>query len=135
MGYCMDQGDTQFRIKADKKHAAWEATRPLLQESTKMGGYGYSGGQTTRHYSWVDAADFQMSKTIEGVLEAWRWEPEVDEKTGDIVGVSFRGEKLGDDEVLWKAIAPFVESGSFIAMNGEDGGAWCWRFTDGKFTS
>ena len=135
MGYCMDQGATQFRILAKNKHEAWKATRPLLKESPKMGGYSYTGGQTTRHYSWVDAADFQVSKTIEGVLEAWRWEADVDEATGDISYVHFRGEKLGDDEVLWRAIAPFVESGSYIEMNGEDGGAWCWRFVDGKFTA
>lgn len=132
MGYCMNQGAVQFCIKAAKKHAAWKATRPLLEETTKMGGYSYSGSKTTRHWSWVDMGDFQMSKTIEGVLEAWRWEPEVDEKTGDVIGLEFHGEKLGDDEVLWKAIAPFVESGSFIEMHGEDGGQWTWNFVDGK---
>src|SRR5690606_21320852 len=60
-------------------------------------------------------------------LDAWRWVPER-EATGDIVGLRFRGERLGDDRVLFEAIAPFVEPGSFIEMVGEDGAIWRWTF-------
>ena len=42
--------------------------------------------------------------------------------------IYFDGEKLGDDAILFEAIAPYVKKGSFIEMNGEDGCIWQWQF-------
>lgn len=133
MGYRMDQGETKFRIKAENKTRAHQAVRALLKETGKMGGSSSSPvGGLTRHFSWVDMDDLRTAKTLEAQLEAWRWEPDVEEETGDVVDLHFRGEKLGDDKTLFAAIAPFVESGSLIQMSGEDGGSWRWCFDDGK---
>jgi len=127
MGYCMSQGDTKFRIKAANKAAALEAVRALAKDGARMS---YYNGRE-RRFSWVTTDDFTLAKTLEVALEAWRWPAVVDEKTGDIVGIEHHGEKLGDDPVLWDAIAPFVESGSYIQMSGEDGNVWRWCFKDG----
>jgi len=43
----------------------------------------------------------------------------------------FLGEKIGDEEVLWRAIAPFVVSGGRIDMYGEDDNRWRYVFQDG----
>lgn len=133
MGYGMDQREAVFTIKKENKSDALKAIRALAKEAGKMsGGSWLSTSRETRHFSWVDM-EFVRAKTLEVALEAWRWEPVVDEKTGDITSLTFLGEKLGDDQVLWKAVAPFVESGSYISMYGEDGSNWVWRFVDGKF--
>jgi len=131
MGYCMDQGETKFHVKAENKAKAHQAVRSLLKETAKMGGESSFGGVVTCSFCWVDMDDFRAAKTLDAQLMTWRWEAEA---TGDIVGLDFRGEKLGDDEVLLKALAPFVESGSFIQMSGEDGHSWRWCFDDGKLS-
>jgi hypothetical protein len=58
---------------------------------------------------------------------AWRWYLEEDSK-GNVVGIQFNGEKLGDDNILFEALGPFVQKGSFIQMQGEDGTMWRWTF-------
>lgn len=120
MGYCVDQGETKFLIKAENKTKAHRAVHALLKKMPR--------------YSWIDMGELAAAKTIEDQLEAFRWEAGTDEETGDVVDLLFRGEKLGDDELLLKTIAPFVESGSFIQMNGEDGACWRWCFVDGKLS-
>ena len=109
----MDQGETKFRIKAENKAKAHQAVRGLLAKTSKMSGFASSGSSVTRHFSWVDMDELRTTKTIEGQLKAWRWEADTDEKTGDVVNLHFRGEKLGDDTVLFGALAPFVEDWEF----------------------
>ena len=79
-----------------------------------------SGG---RHFSWVTTQEFLDADTLEEALDAWRWNLEPDWKQ-----IQFNGEKLGDDKLLFDAIAPYVEAGSFIEMHGEDGEIWQWVF-------
>ncbi len=124
MGYCMWQSDTEFRVPADKVHAAYEAVKNLAgKESIKD-----SSGS---HFRWVDS-DFTKAKTFEEIMHEWRWEVETDDEGAlDIISINFCGEKLGDDKVLFDAIAPFVDNGSYIEMHGEEGGMWRWVF-DGK---
>ena len=62
-------------------------------------------------------------------LFAVSWDVEVDPEFGDIIGIQFAGEKAHEDFKLFKALAPFAKAGSFIAMEGEDGGLWRWWFT------
>lgn len=73
------------------------------------------------------------SNDISSAFEARRWLLEIDDE-GNIVDLDFVGEKLGDEQILFDAIAPFVETGSYIIVageNGESGKVWRWRF-DGK---
>jgi hypothetical protein len=53
---------------------------------------------------------------------------------GDAVHIEFRGEKLRDDTEMFRALGPFVEAGSYIDMEGEDGYIWSWRFDGHKMT-
>lgn len=140
MGYCIQLVDQKFTIKKENKAKALEAIRALAKQTSKMSGgsWGPGGQERSRHFSWVTTDDFVLAKTLEAALEAWRYEAlfhHKDEKNeGDVVGINFSGEKLGDDKVLLDAIAPFVEDGSFLQFSGEDGGAWRWVFKDGKCT-
>lgn len=113
MGYCMSQNDSVFRIKASDKTLALRAIKALMDEK--------------KSFSWVDTATVKGCRNLVGAMKEWRWDLDEDEN-GHISGIAFAGEKAGDDLTLFKAIAPFVESGSYIEMCGEDGALWRWVF-------
>lgn len=120
MGYCVDQVScTNFKIEAKNFHKALKAIKALHGKETIKD----SGGS---HFSWVDH-DFHKARSLPEALDMWRWRLRVDDD-GDGVELYFEGEKLGDDEILLNAIAPFVEAGAEIAMAGEDGARWKWVF-------
>lgn len=61
----------------------------------------------------------------------WAYDFELDE-TGNVTGIEFLGEKVGEDYWMFQSIAPYVKDGSFIEMLGEDGEQWRWVFKDGN---
>lgn len=85
--------------------------------------------ETGRKYRWVSNPDNGKFNSLEEALDAWRYfcqkEPE------GVVITEFTGEKYGDCEVLYRAIAPFVSRG-LIVMTGEDGEQWKYVFDCGK---
>ena len=116
MGYCMNQVDSHFVIKSENKVKALEAIKAL--------------GKKRDSYSWVTSANFVDANTLQEAMTEWRWNIQED-KDGNVSEIEFNGEKSGDDETLFQAIAPFVEDGCFIEMRGEDGAMWRWCFSDG----
>jgi hypothetical protein len=134
MGYYVEKRDSKFFIASKDFAKAVKAIRKTGTQKDKMSGGAYQGGKTlSKHYAWVDMSyvDDTDLKTIFG---KWRWEVSFD-LNGNIDSIYFEGSKLGDDEFLFEAIAPWVKSGSFIEMSGEDGVFWKWCFEDGKFTT
>jgi hypothetical protein len=131
MGYCMEQMGASFAILPENVMKALKAVKAMHKRVDQNGGGGsWKNGKTTaRWYSWV-SEDFHLKNTLSEILHEWRWEIEHGEE-GGVIGIQFEGEKLGDDEQLFDAIAPFVEEGSYIEMMGEDGTRWRWEF-DGK---
>lgn len=144
MGYCMSLMDEAFRIPANRKAEALAAIKALANDTQAMNGGEYSGGKyggqkVNAWYSWVDTDEFANASTLKEAMQAWRWEiiqvPDnspVEAQADDVIGISFNGEKLGQDDVMLRAIAPFVEDGSYIQMQGEDGEIWRWVFRDGQ---
>lgn len=134
MGYCIDMQEAVFFIAEKDKKAALKAVKALAENESQMSGGSYvcCTGQSIRHYAWVNTADFVAASTLEAAMVEWRYCPETDED-GNISNIYFEGEKLGDETALWKALAPFIRSGSYIQMHGEDGSTWRWCFDDGKF--
>jgi len=124
MGYCMNQQEATFTIKPSNLAGALASIKALAGGETIKDASG-------RHYSWVSTEDFVKAETLSEAMNAWRWHVTCDEETGEVENILFEGEKLGDDPKLFNAIAPFVEPGSYIEMQGEDGSLWRWFF-DGK---
>jgi hypothetical protein len=122
MGYSMYQCGASFRIKRENIPEAMKAIRDLA---------GVEEGEPTNTYSWVPKK-FYEAEDIEGLLGNWRWDDVDIDKNGDIVHIRFTGEKLGDDEELMRALAPFVEHMSYIEMVGEDDHRWRWVFVWGE---
>lgn len=117
MGYEMKVCESYFRIKAENKTAALAAIMVLKR-------------QVERGEFFVSAQEFMNAKDLCEAVHAWRWSMTTDE-SGDIIGIRFDKWKYADDDVLFKILAPFVEPGSYIEMQGEDGYSWRWDF-DGK---
>jgi len=65
-------------------------------------------------------------------LKNYGYLAELDDE-GEIIELYFNGDKLAcDEDIMFQAIAPYVEDGSFIEMVGEDGDCWRWIFKDAK---
>jgi len=116
MGYCMRQQEIKFFIPSDEKGAALKRVKEKLQSG---------------NYRWMNDSDWANAKTLEEMLEEWRWDAKVDED-GNIIGLTFEGEKAGDDLRFFGALAKHVKDGSFIHMLGEDGHQWKWVFEGGE---
>lgn len=137
MGYYIELEDHQFVIKADKHAAALAAGKEMADPQRQQeGGTGFSfvsgpNPVVTNHWRWLGSDEIVTASTLAELMSIWRFDPEIDPATGDIVGVRFEGQKIGDEDEFFKVIAPFVEAGSWIHMSGEDGAQWRWYF-DGE---
>jgi hypothetical protein len=117
MGYHMQVRETNFRIRRANFKPALEAIKALAGKET-LG----------THFSWVNTSEFVKARTLAEGFRAWRWDLDIESDDGDAIDIQFRGEKLGDDEMFFQAVAPFVEKGSYIEMQGDEGAIWRWAF-------
>ena len=115
MGYEIRQGETSFFISKDHTEEALDAIHALAKKG--------------KRFMWVENDEVLESSDIDAALWCWRWQSVYDDKD-NIVDLEFEGEKGGDDDVLFGAIARFVRPGSFIQMSGVDGAVWRWVFKD-----
>ena len=122
MGYYIYVKDSKFSIKQENLVKSLKAIQALRGKETIKD---YRG----EHFSWV-SDNFYTIDNIHEMLDEWRWKASYTEE-GDIKGISFLGEKFGDDKFLFQALAPYVEVGSYIHFVGEDGEQWRYEF-DGK---
>ena len=127
MGYCISQVDGSFYMAAKDQPKALKGIKGLAG-----GGTCCRGINMADTYSWLNSdSDFLDATSFEDAIYAWRWECAKDD-FGNVIALDFIGEKIGDDIILFQAIAPWVKSGSYIAIEGEDGYRWSWMFGDGK---
>lgn len=112
MGYHITVNESKFKINAENVEIAFKACKENL----------------IGEYYWVDTNYALSRDNIIDYINEWRWCIEIED--GNIIGIEFEGEKLGDEEELFKVLAPFVESGSYIEISGEDGDLWRWVFKD-----
>ena len=141
MGYCMNQREASFKIKKENVEPCLKSLKKLAAQAGKKGSGGTyanilinrANGKHTLNFSWVDTERFAEVKTLKDAIGEWQWDIEM-QKDGSVDGIYFSGDKSGDDIQLFEAIAPYVESGSYIEMSGEDGTIWRWKFEEGKCT-
>jgi hypothetical protein len=129
MGYYIYQHETEFHIKKENFEKALAAIYKIAEEeieSAKKSKYPDQNPQ----FGWTSCKTLLECKTLADALIEWGWEPICDD-SGDISDIQFSGEKLGEEEVLFKTLAPFVEKDSFIVIEGSDSKWWKWLF-DGK---
>lgn len=120
MGYSISVIDTQFRIQ---KEYLPDVLQDLKGAAVKLG-----EGQC---WGWCDMTALREAKTLREGMLACRWDLEFDD-LGNVNGILFEGEKLGDEEQIFDAIATLVLDGNFIELMGEDGERWRWVFRNGS---
>jgi len=124
MGYWIEQRDSAFLLQKANFKKALKALQALAKKAAE--------GEVS--LDWITPSAIIEAKTIKEALVAIRWEPSIYDETGDVIGLEFTGQKSGSDLQLFNEIAPFVEAGSYIEMQGEDGEVWRWVFDQGKCT-
>ena len=132
MGYCIDVcGD--LAIREENIPVAIDCLKELMKGiSEKGGGSSYRGGECLeRFFSWVNTERVIVhleTNNLYGALREWRYD--FVENQSNVEFNYFLGEKWGDDEYLWQALAPAIDSGSVIEYCGEDGHRWRYLFED-----
>lgn len=117
MGYHVSIDLYDLVIPQEHEHACLAAINALM----------------TTWYSWIDQPPTPdgYASLVEACV-AWRYEAFTTE-SGDTEIGAFMGDKWGDDEVLYRAIAPFVTTTGdpTITIEGGDGESWRYRFSGG----
>jgi len=114
MGYYMQITESNFTIKKGNFDEVIKVVKNLVKKRGLL--------------KWVNVEEVLNAKDIFEVISKCGWTVGVTTGNGDIDYIDFDGEKLGDDLILFEAIAPFVEKDSYIQMTGEDNCMWRWVF-------
>jgi hypothetical protein len=129
MGYYIYTTESDFRIKKEDFGKAFDRACELNRHDELKGGGTFArDGVRERWFSWVTPNYHETCSTFAEVLTEFRLEPMYQD--GDIVELNFES-KIGDEDVLLAYIAPFVQDGSYIEWQGEDGDRWRYVFRGG----
>ena len=120
MGYNVEMSLSNVVIPMEKIEGALKAINDLFEPEKMKNG----GGM----YSWVNIPREPFTDIVAALAE-WRYRAGI--LGPGLIVEYFAGEKLGDDSILWTALAPFINPGAEITCRGEDDITWKWVF-DGK---
>ena len=95
MGYRIYMREVDLRIRKENFDAALSAVKTAFSSS------------------WTEHLD-----TFEEAMSDFGYVPEYDED-GNIDGFEFIGEKLRNDREFWDTVAPFVEEGCYLEVEGD----------------
>lgn len=109
MGYYISQGSTKFSMRQENIPKAFEALKRRTSGT---------------HPSWTEVI---LAKNFDDASAEYDFEFDYDEK-GNIIDITFTGEKAGVEDEFFTTIAPYVEAGSYVEFSGEDAEHWRYRF-------
>jgi hypothetical protein len=131
MGYYINLRRSEFSIPETEevlqvlKDANWK-----FHDWKNGGGFGGEGEQR-KWFSWMPS---DYDKTVTSVAEVFTLLGfEVDSHDG-VVDLKYYDSKAGQEDLFIALVAPFVEEGSFMEWDGEDGAGWRHEVVDGKLT-
>lgn len=134
------QLESSYRLSRRHFDAALDAVK-RLHHDISPGLLGAPRTPYTADRSGVSGAAVISSDTLDEALRHWHWMPLYDEPDEmpaedptqfDIIELEYTGCKLGDEDHLFAALAPFADEGSFVSVIGEDGKIWRWITREGK---
>ena len=133
MGYNIFILETDFRVTKENTDLVLIAVKRLCQSQRILssGGKAENLASANQDLAFVKNGSVVNASNIYDALSELRWSPHLDDE-GNIEGLEFTGEKLGDEQLLFDAIAAFVEDNSYIVVAGDGGKVWRWRFEGGK---
>lgn len=134
MGYYIRTHASVFRIRNENLDKFFGIVKDLMSPTSIKKNSSFDG------YSWINTEAVLKAvedRDISGVFREWRWSLVESYHEPDLacidIHLSNGEQKIGDEEILFAAIAPVVEDGSFIEVWGEDNAAWRWSWRNGKF--
>lgn len=133
MGYNIELRDSKFFIAAEDKEAALNAMFKMWEPGNEglMSGGSFGSNENEKWYSWMNLSSSDWRNrtipSLEQGLDEWGYPVQTD-TDGNIIDIWFDGEKMGDEDFMFKAIAPYVKAGSYLDFHGEDGELWRWEF-------
>ncbi len=133
MGYNIFVLETNFRIAKQNSAAVLNTIKGLYKRELTSALIGGSQMTTpeTQDFAFIRREAVLNASNVYDVLSEWRWLPLIDDE-GNVENLEFIGEKLGDEQILFDSIAPFVEADSYIVIAGDDGKIWRWLFEGGN---
>jgi len=106
----------------------------LLDEGIMTNYKEMSGGDSKgeKWYSWVTMSDLETALKANNLIEVftmfgYQVGTDANEKTPAITDLSY-DQKSGNEIVLLRMIAPFIENDSYIDWKGEGGELYRWEF-------
>jgi len=104
-------------------------TKPTEQVAS---GRTFSGKQTQEvFYSWTSTDKLvacALENDLIGIFKEFGFDVQMDGE-GGICGLSY-GNKSGDEDQLFRVIAPFMEDYQFVSFRGEDGALYRYFFVN-----
>ena len=110
MGYQIYMREVNLRIRKENFEAALNALKEAF----------VSDRTWTEHLNSLDDA-----------MSDFGYIPEYDEN-GSIDGFEYEEKRLRGDYEFWTALAPYVEEGCYLEVEGDDLEIWRWKFRNGK---
>ena len=130
MGYCVEY-NIEATFEPESEPEMLKAINALHEPETLKAnarGGSWSGGECKQvWYAFTDNPPPGGFTSIEQAMDAWRFEVD---QWGGVKGFSFTGEKVGQEEILFEALAAFLDGEIFA--RGEDGAEWGFRFSEGR---
>jgi hypothetical protein len=139
MGYYIKMDLSNVKIAKENVEKALKAINDLHKDNETMKENGADGGVWTNGteeiwYSFVGNPPAGGFVSLFNALQSWRYFGATQED-GSFVIDSFCGEKMGNDDVLWNALAPFLPNDAEIVCKGGDEATWRWIFVDEKLVT
>jgi hypothetical protein len=75
-------------------------------------------------YSWVSTKELMEATTLAGLINCFVGDADI------LDGALVFGfdDKVGNEDVLFEVLAPYIDAGGYVEWRGEDGSHWMWMF-------
>lgn len=130
MGYNIRMLEGCFKMKKENFEDALKALKSIFVPEN-MTCFDETEEGIRPHFAWVTTEYVLASQTLDEALNHVSFCVKHDDN-GDICNIDFTSYKYGDEEKFLRAIAPYVEDGSYLLFEGEDKATWRWVFNNGK---
>lgn len=144
MGYYVSTMGVDFTIKKDNLNDAYNALCALnTRDELKMGGIWTStpcpkpesstsvANNPMKNFSWMPWNYDELCNDTQSILNEIGFKTDIDNE-GNLNILYFPESKSGAEDHFLEAIAPFVEDGSYIKWQGEEGEMWRSEFENGE---
>jgi hypothetical protein len=134
MGYYVTLEESHFFLPIENYEKAYQAMCLLnkTHDHLKHGGSWSGGKQTEKWFSWMPSNYPEILPDAISILESLGFQVAHDERG---INHLYYDSKTGQQELFLEAIAPYVETGSYLVWRGEDGDRWATKFADGQISA